>query len=181
VFGEGPSRARLMLVGEQPGDQEDRSGRPFVGPAGGLLDRALAEAGVQRARVYLTNVVKHFKWERRGKRRIHKKPNAEEIRACQPWLEAEIEALRPTVLVFLGASAAQAFLGRQFRVTEQHGQFVESTLAPFVTATLHPSAVLRARDEPSRTRMYDELVEDLRRAAHAASHSRRSGTTPAAR
>jgi DNA polymerase len=156
-----------MLVGEQPGDREDLSGRPFVGSAGSILDRALGEVGISRDSVYVTNVVKHFKWERRGKRRIHKRPNGEEIRACRPWLEAEIRAVSPRVLVCMGASAAQALLGRGFRVTREHGRFVESPLAPFVTATLHPSAVLRARDEASRTRMYEELVGDLRTAVEA--------------
>jgi uracil-DNA glycosylase len=154
-----------MLVGEQPGHKEDDVGRPFVGPAGGVLDQALERAGIVRDDVYVTNVVKHFKWERRSKRRIHKRPSTEEIRACRPWLDAEIAAVRPEVLVCMGASAAQALLGRQFRVTCQHGQFVDSTLAAFVSATLHPSAILRARDAASRAQMFDELVDDLRTSA----------------
>jgi DNA polymerase len=154
-----------MLVGEQPGDQEDLSGHPFVGPAGRLLDRALAEAGLDRSTVYLTNVVKHFKWEPRGKRRIHKKPNAAEITACRPWLEAEIELVKPVALVCLGATAAQALLGRQFRLTAHRGQAAESTLARFVMATVHPSSILRAPDDESRRREMERFVEDLRVAA----------------
>lgn len=164
VFGEGPETARLMLVGEVPGDQEDRQGRPFVGPAGQLLDRCLAAAGIDRAEAYLTNAVKHFKWEPRGKRRIHVKPNAREIRACRPWLEAEIAAIAPEVLVCLGATAAQALLGADFRVTRDRGRFLQSALAPYVTATVHPSALLRAPPE----RQADEIArftEDLRRVA----------------
>jgi uracil-DNA glycosylase len=172
VFGEGTPGARIMLVGEQPGDREDLAGRPFVGPAGKLLDGALADAGIDRDLVYVTNVVKHFKWERRGKRRIHKKPNTEEILACRPWLDAEIGAVRPSVLVCMGASAAQALLGRTFRVTAQHGRFVESELAPFVTATLHPSAILRAGGDQERDRMLHDLVADLRKVARAASEDR---------
>ena len=138
VFGEGSTRAQVMFVGEQPGDREDVEGKPFVGPAGRLLDEALVRAGIDRTKVYVTNAVKHFKWEPRGKRRIHKKPAAEEIAACRPWLDAEIDVMRPDVIVCLGATAAQALLGRQFRVTRQRGQFVESPLAPWVTATVHP-------------------------------------------
>src|SRR5438552_14499876 len=140
VFGEGPRRAAVLFVGEQPGNEEDLTGKPFVGPAGRLLDEALAQAGIDRALVYVTNVVKHFKWEPRGKRRIHKKPNAREIGACRPWLEAEIALIKPKVIVALGATACQALLGLQFRVTKQHGQFIESTLAPYIMATIHPSA-----------------------------------------
>ena len=153
-----------MLVGEQPGNDEDLAGRPFVGPAGKLLDRALAAAGVDRARVYVTNAVKHFKWEARGKRRIHQKPNAAELAACRPWLDGELAALRPRVLVCLGATAAQALLGRSFRVTKQRGELLDSPLAAGgkVMATYHPSAVLRAPDEDARTRMFEELVEDSR-------------------
>ena len=150
VFGEGPARPTLMMVGEQPGDAEDLAGHPFVGPAGKLLDRALAEAGIDRARVYLTNVVKHFKWEPRGKRRIHKKPNAAEIAACRPWLETEIALTKPHVIVCLGATAAQALLGRAFKVSQHRGTFVPSTLAPRVMATVHPSSILRAPDEETR-------------------------------
>jgi uracil-DNA glycosylase family protein len=147
VFGKGLTRSQLMLVGEQPGDREDLEGEPFVGPAGRLLDEALVAAGIDRDDAYVTNVVKHFKFEQRGKRRIHKKPNMAEITACRPWLEAEIEVVRPRALVCLGATAAQALLGRSFRVTRQRGEFVESDLAPLVTATIHPSAILRAPDE----------------------------------
>jgi DNA polymerase len=161
VFGEGGSRARLMLVGEQPGDEEDRAGHPFVGPAGRLLDRALTEAGIDRGLAYVTNVVKHFKWEPRGKRRIHTKPNAVEIAACGPWLEAELELIQPRVLICLGATAAQALLGRQFRVTVNRGKFVESPLAPFVMATVHPSSILRAPDDATRRAEMARFIEDL--------------------
>jgi len=146
VFGEGPAHAPLMLVGEQPGDQEDRAGQPFVGPAGRLLDRCLIAAGIDREAAYVTNVVKHFKWIPRGKRRLHGKPNAREIEACKPWLEAEIAVIKPKVLVCLGATAAQALLGRSFRVSRERGHPIPSTLAPHVLATVHPSALLRARD-----------------------------------
>ena len=162
VFGEGRRAAEVMLVGEQPGDQEDRAGAPFVGPAGRLLDTALEEAGIDRSQAYVTNVVKHFKWEARGKRRIHAKPNWTEIAACRPWLEAELAAVSPSVLVCLGATAAQALLGRQFRVTKQRGEPVESTLAPNVLATIHPSAILRQRDEESRREEMAAFVDDLR-------------------
>jgi len=164
-FGEGPAKARLMLVGEQPGNEEDLSGHPFVGPAGRLLDSALEEAGIDRAGAYVTNVVKHFKWEPRGKRRIHAKPNTTEIVACVPWLQAELELVKPRVLVCLGATAAQALLGRQFRLTQHRGEFVESTLAPFVTATIHPSAILRSTDSETRHAEKAQFVEDLRRVA----------------
>ena len=164
VFGEGLKRARVMLVGEQPGDREDVEGRPFVGPAGRLLDEALEEAGIDRGTAYVTNVVKHFKWQPRGKRRIHQKPNAGEIAACRPWLDAELAVVRPTALVLLGATAAQALLGRSFRVTQQRGEPVESELAPFVTATVHPSAILRAPDEDRATERA-AFVADLRRVA----------------
>ena len=167
VFGEGPSRANVMLVGEQPGDAEDLAGHPFVGPAGKLLDRALEEAGIERARVYVTNVVKHFKWEPRGKRRIHAKPNAREIGACRPWLDTEVALVRPRVIVCLGATAAQALLGRGFRVTQQRGSFVESPLAPLVTATVHPSSILRAPDDESRRQEMREFVSDLKKVAKA--------------
>jgi DNA polymerase len=165
VFGEGARQAEVMLVGEQPGNDEDLTGRPFVGPAGKLLDRALAEAGIDRARAYVTNVVKHFKWEPRGKRRIHARPNALEIAACRPWLEAELAVVRPKVLVCLGATAAQALLGRTFRVTRQRGAFVASALAPRVTATVHPSAILRAPDDLARRMEMERFVADLRRVA----------------
>jgi uracil-DNA glycosylase len=165
VFGEGLSSADVMLVGEQPGDKEDLTGRPFVGPAGTLLDRCLAEAGIDRDEVYVTNVVKHFKWTPRGKRRIHKKPNLEEISACRPWLEAELAHVRPQVLVCLGATAAQALLGRAFRVTRQRGKFVDSSLAPAVTATVHPSSILRSPDDLSREVEMEAFVADLRTVA----------------
>ena len=165
VFGEGPARADVMLVGEQPGDAEDLAGHPFVGPAGKLLDRALEQAGIDRARVYVTNVVKHFKWEPRGKRRIHSKPNAKEIGACKPWLDTEIALVRPRVIVCLGATAAQALLGRGFRVTQQRGTFVDSTLAPRVTATVHPSSILRAPDDDARRLEMAEFIKDLKKVA----------------
>jgi uracil-DNA glycosylase len=169
VFGEGARRAELMLVGEQPGNEEDLSGHPFVGPAGKLLDRALADAGIDRAVVYVTNVVKHFKWEPRGKRRIHKKPNAAEIGACRPWLDTEIALVRPRVIICLGATAAQALLGRQFRVTAHRGAFVPSPLAPYVLATVHPSSILRAPDDEARHREMKQFTNDLRTAARALS------------
>jgi uracil-DNA glycosylase len=167
VFGEGPSDASLMLVGEQPGDQEDLAGHPFVGPAGRILDRALSEAGIDRRLVYVTNVVKHFKWEPRGKRRIHKKPNSAEIGACRPWLETEIALVKPRVIVCLGSTAAQALLGREFRVTAHRGERIDSPLAPVVMATVHPSSLLRAPDEESRRRETQLFVEDLRKVARA--------------
>ena len=164
VFGEGLREAPVMLVGEQPGDQEDIQGRPFVGPAGKLLDRALIEAGIDRSRTYVTNAVKHFKWEPRGKRRIHQKPTWAELTACRPWLDAELAVVKPRVLVCLGATAAQALLGRQFRVTRQRGQLIASPLAEHVTATIHPSAILRARDD-QREAEYAAFVDDLRAVA----------------
>jgi DNA polymerase len=151
-----------MFVGEQPGDQEDQQGRPFVGPAGRVLDRALGQVGIDRQRVYVTNVVKHFKWEPRGKRRIHAKPNAAEIAACRPWLETEIALVKPRVIVCLGATAAQALLGKAFKVTAHRGERVESDLAPFVMATVHPSSLLRAPDEETRRRETKRFVDDLR-------------------
>jgi len=162
VFGEGSEEAEVMLVGEQPGDREDLSGRPFVGPAGKLLDRALEEAGIDRRKVYVTNVVKHFKFEPRGKRRIHKKPAAEEIAACRAWLDTEIGVVNPRAIVCLGATAAQALLGRTFRLTQHRGEFVASPLAPLVTATVHPSSILRARDDESRHEEMQRFVEDLK-------------------
>ena len=162
VFGEGPKRAQVVFVGEQPGDQEDRQGEPFVGPAGALLDKALAEAGIPRAQVYVTNAVKHFKWEPRGKRRIHKKPRVSEIKACRPWLEAELRAVRPTVVVCLGATAAQSVHGPQFRLMQHRGEVLPSALAERVIATIHPSAVLRAPDAEARRAAYEMLVTDLR-------------------
>jgi uracil-DNA glycosylase len=165
VFGEGLKRARLLLVGEQPGDREDLAGRPFVGPAGRLLDEALAEAGIDRADAFVTNVVKHFKWEPRGKRRIHQKPNWSEIAACRPWLDGELAVVQPDVLVCLGATAAQALLGREVRVTRDRGRLLETELAPAALATVHPSSILRAPDEDSRRRERALFVDDLRVAA----------------
>jgi uracil-DNA glycosylase len=165
VFGEGARRARVVLVGEQPGHEEDLAGHPFVGPAGRLLDRALIEAGIDRSTVYVTNVVKHFKWEARGKRRIHAKPSASEIAACRPWLDAELGVLEPKVVVCLGATAAQALLGRQFRVSAQRGRWVPSPLAPRVLATVHPSSILRAPDEEARHAEMRRFVDDLRTVA----------------
>jgi uracil-DNA glycosylase family protein len=162
VFGEGSEDAEVMMVGEQPGDREDLEGRPFVGPAGKVLDKALEQVGIDRDLVYVTNVVKHFKWRPRGKRRIHQKPNIEEITACRPWLESELELVQPRVLVCLGSTAAQALLGRQFRVTRERGRFVESPLAPRVTATVHPSSILRAGDDDARAQAMADLVADLR-------------------
>jgi len=164
VFGEGTRGALIMLVGEQPGDAEDRAGRPFVGPAGRLLDEALARAGIDRSEVYVTNVVKHFKWAaaERGKRRIHKMPRDSEIKACRPWLDAELVAVKPRVLVCLGASAAQSLLGKQFRVTQQRGKVMPSSLAPQVVATVYPSSILRAQDDASRHAQMEEFVRDLR-------------------
>jgi uracil-DNA glycosylase len=164
VFGEGPASAEAMFVGEQPGDQEDKAGRPFVGPAGKLFDRALADAGIDREQVYVTNVVKHFKWVGRGQRRIHQKPNWSEIAACRPWLDGELAAVEPRVLVCLGATAAQSLLGRQFRVTRERGKPVESDLAEHVLATIHPSAILRG-DPESREQEYAAFVRDLKAVA----------------
>jgi uracil-DNA glycosylase family protein len=164
VFGEGLETARAIFLGEQPGDSEDRAGRPFVGPAGKLLDRALEQAGIDRKLVYVTNVVKHFKWRPRGKRRIHQKPNLEEVNACRPWLEGELAVVKPRVLVCLGAVAAQALLGRQFRVSRQRGEFVDSPLAPKVTATVHPSSILRTSDEDREAAM-ELFVKDLENVA----------------
>jgi len=162
VFGEGAPDARVLFVGEQPGDKEDLEGRPFVGPAGAVLDKALLAAGIDRNQTYVTNAVKHFKWEPRGKRRIHKKPNALEIAACRPWLNIEIELVKPDVVVCLGATAAQALLGRSFRVTQQRGKLMPFEHAPYVLATVHPSSILRAPDEESRHREYRWFVNDLR-------------------
>jgi len=167
VFGEGEATSTVMFVGEQPGDREDVQGRPFVGPAGGLLDKALVEAGIDRTKVYVTNVVKHFKWEPRGKRRIHKKPNAAEINACRPWLEAEIQVIKPRAIVCLGSTAAQAVIGPKFRVSVQRGELVKSPLAPLVTATVHPSSILRAPTDEARHAEYAKLVDDLRRIKRA--------------
>jgi DNA polymerase len=162
VFGEGSARAQVFFVGEQPGDQEDKAGKPFVGPAGRILDEALVEAGIDRSTTYVTNAVKHFKWVARGKRRIHQKPAWSEIAACHPWLEAELEVVKPKVLVCLGATAAQALLGKQFRVTKERGTWVESELAAHVTATIHPSAILRQRTDEERHEEMARFVDDLR-------------------
>jgi uracil-DNA glycosylase family protein len=165
VFGAGRRSAKLILVGEQPGDREDRDGKPFVGPAGRVLDRALEDAGIDRADAYVTNVVKHFKWIPKGKRRIHQKPNREEITACRPWLEAELEVVKPKAMVCLGATAAQALLGSGFRVTRDRGKLVDTDLAPIATGTVHPSSILRVDDEDERRVARDELADDLREVA----------------
>ncbi|HEV3141153.1 MAG TPA: UdgX family uracil-DNA binding protein [Vicinamibacterales bacterium] len=169
VFGEGARTAEVLLVGEQPGNDEDLSGHPFDGPAGKLLDRALEAAGIDRSMVYVTNVVKHFKWEPRGRRRIHKKPSASEIAACRPWLDAEIGLLKPRVIVCLGATAAQALLGKQFKVTARRGELIPSTLAPLVIATVHPSSILRAADSESRHEEMKRFTDDLRKVRKALS------------
>ena len=168
VFGEGPKGAKMMLVGEQPGDYEDVAGKPFVGPAGKIMDRALEEAGIDRSKVYVTNAVKHFKWEPRGKRRIHQKPNSREIAACRPWLEAELRIVKPKLVVAMGATAAQTIFGPSFRVTRERGKVLSSKLAPRVLATVHPSSLLRQPDEASREREYKLFVADLRAAIRAA-------------
>jgi DNA polymerase len=162
VFGAGPTRAPVMFVGEQPGDQEDLQGQPFVGPAGALLDKALADAGISRDDVYVTNAVKHFKWEPRGKRRIHKKPRVSEVKACRPWLEAELRAVKPSVVVCLGATAAQSVFGAQFKLMQSRGKVFPSPIAERVVATIHPSAVLRAPDAEGRREAYQILVTDLK-------------------
>jgi len=161
VFGEGKQKSLVMFIGEQPGDKEDLAGRPFVGPAGALLDAALEEVGIDRTKVYVTNAVKHFKWEPRGKRRIHKKPNAAEITACRPWLQSEIRVVRPRAIVCLGATAAQAVIGPKFRVSVQRGLFVPSDLAELVTATVHPSSILRAPTDEARRLERARFVADL--------------------
>lgn len=162
VFGEGGRHARVMFIGEQPGDKEDLLGKPFVGPAGKLLDKCLEAAGIDRSQVYVTNAVKHFKWEPRGKRRIHKKPNMLEIAACRPWLDAEIALVQPQAIVCLGATASQALLGRDFKVSEQRGQLLQSWLAPVVMATVHPASILRAPDDETRHREIERFIDDLR-------------------
>jgi uracil-DNA glycosylase family protein len=164
VFGEGPVKARILMIGEQPGDQEDLAGKPFVGPAGKLLDKALAEANIERDDVYVTNAVKHFKWKPAGKRRLHQKPNSREIAACRPWLDAELEIIQPVVVVALGATAAQALMGRNFRVTKQHGEVLDAPWAKGFVATVHPSSILRA-PPPGRDEAYAQFVEDLRAVA----------------
>jgi len=165
VFGEGRRTARVVFVGEQPGDQEDLAGKPFVGPAGRLLDRALDEAGIDRRDVYVTNVVKHFKWEPRGKRRIHQKPNAGEIQACRPWLDVELALVKPQLVVCLGATAAQALLGTSFKVTQRRGELIEGIMDAPITATIHPSSILRAPDDETRRAEMARFVEDLKRVA----------------
>jgi len=167
VFGEGPERARIMFIGEQPGDAEDLAGHPFVGPAGKMLDRCMKEAGIERGRAYVTNAVKHFKWVPRGTRRIHSKPGSMEIAACFPWLEAEIAAVKPKIVVALGATAAQALFGRAFRVTRDRGRLVPSRWAPYAMATVHPSSLLRAPDEDTRHREIARFTDDLKQAADA--------------
>ena len=178
VFGEGPRKATVMLVGEQPGDAEDLAGHPFVGPAGKLLDTALEQAGIDRRQVYVTNVVKHFKWEPRGKRRIHAKPNAAEIAACRPWLETEISLVKPHVLICLGATSAQALLGKSFKVSKQRGDFVDSTLAPIVSATVHPSSILRAPDDEARREEMRRFVQDLKKIAREITRARSGDQGP---
>jgi uracil-DNA glycosylase family protein len=163
VFGEGPRVSSVLFIGEQPGDEEDHAGHPFVGPAGRLFDRALVDAGIDRATVYITNAVKHFKFEERGKRRLHKKPNGSEIHACRPWLEAEIELIKPQIVVCLGATAAQAVFGPDYRVTKDRGQFVTHPWAPHATSTIHPSAILRSPDEEQRHAEYEKFVADLKK------------------
>jgi len=165
VFGEGSRHAKVIFVGEQPGNDEDLAGKPFVGPAGKLLDKALVAAGIDRDEVYVTNAVKHFKWEPKGRRRLHKKPNGREIAACRPWLEAELEVLQPQVLVCLGATAAQALLGKDFRVSQRRGEFLESPLARHVVATVHPSSILRAPDDETRHSEMDRFIDDLKKVA----------------
>jgi uracil-DNA glycosylase family protein len=165
VFGEGPRQAKLMLIGEQPGDQEDRQGRPFVGPAGQLLDWSLAKAGIDRTQTYVTNVVKHFKWVPRGKIRMHSKPSSLEIKACRPWLDEEIRLVAPEVIVCLGSTAAQALFGMSFRVTRERGQFLQSALAPYVMATVHPSSLLRIEEDAARKDAIREFVRELRKIA----------------
>ena len=167
VFGEGSQHARVMLIGEQPGDKEDLAGKPFVGPAGSILDKALEAAGIDRREVYVTNAVKHFKWEPRGKRRIHKKPNQLEILACRPWLEAEIGVTKPQVIVCLGATAAQSLLGKAFKVTQSRGQLLPHQLAPYIMATVHPSSILRAPDDEKRHEEMALFIADLKVLASA--------------
>jgi len=173
VFGEGPASSQIIFIGEQPGDQEDLQGHPFVGPAGKLFDRALREAGIDRSVVYITNAVKHFKFEERGKRRIHQKPNSEEITACRPWLETEISLIKPRIIVCLGATAAQSILGNKYRVTKERGRFIEHLLAPHVTSTVHPSAVLRAPDAEQREIEYRHFVADLEKVRELLSRERK--------
>lgn len=165
VFGEGATEAKVLFVGEQPGNEEDLQGKPFVGPAGKFLDKCLIEAGIDRNQVYVTNAVKHFKWEPQGKRRLHKKPSAREIAACRPWLEAELAVIKPAVIAALGATAAQTLLGKEFRVTQHRGEWIRSPLAPHVIATVHPSSILRAPDDETRRSETQRFVDDLRKVA----------------
>jgi DNA polymerase len=165
VFGAGAPHAKVVFVGEQPGNDEDLAGKPFVGPAGRILDQALAEAGIDRGDVYVTNTVKHFKWEPKGKKRIHKKPNAGEIAACRPWLQAELSVLRPEVLICLGATAAQALIAKDFKVSQRHGEMLSSSLAPQIMATIHPSAILRSPDDESRHAAMRQFTSDLAKVA----------------
>src|SRR5690242_9272091 len=165
VFGEGSPHAKVMFIGEQPGDKEDLAGKPFVGPAGAVLDKALIAAGIDRDEVFVTNAVKHFKWEPRGKRRIHKKPNQIEIAACRPWLNAEIEVTKPQVIVLLGATAAQSLLGKDFKVTQHRGELIPSDLAPYIVATVHPSSILRAPDDDARHEAMRLFIEDIKQVA----------------
>ena len=167
VFGEGAPHAKVLFVGEQPGDKEDLAGKPFVGPAGGVLDKALVAAGIDRNETFVTNAVKHFKWEPRGKRRIHKKPNSIEIAACRPWLNAEIAVVKPQVIVALGATAAQAMLGKDFKVTQRRGELIEADMAPYIVATVHPSSILRAPDDDTRHEEMGKFIDDLRQVAKA--------------
>ena len=167
VFGEGTPHATVLFIGEQPGDKEDLAGKPFVGPAGGVLDKALVAAGIERGETFVTNAVKHFKWEPRGKRRIHKKPNSMEIAACRPWLNAEIEVVKPQVIVALGATAARSLLGKDFKVTQRRGELIESELAPYIVATVHPSSILRAPDEDTRHAEMARFIDDLKQVAKA--------------
>jgi uracil-DNA glycosylase len=173
VFGEGPERAKVLMIGEQPGDQEDLAGRPFVGPAGKLLDKALVEAGIDRDEVYVTNAVKHFKWKPAGKRRLHQKPNSREIAACRPWLDAELELVQPEIVVALGATAAQALMGRDFRVTQQHGQVLAVSWTKAFLATVHPSSILRT-PPPGRDEAYAQFVSDLKVVAKFCAKGRRA-------
>lgn len=180
VFGEGPAHAEIVMIGEQPGDEEDRKGHPFVGPAGKVLDRALVEAEIDRSDVYVTNAVKHFKFEERGKRRLHKKPAVSEIRACEPWLEAEISIVKPDIIVCLGATAALSIFGGQYRLTKERGIFVPHAWAPLATSTVHPSAILRAPDEEARRAEYGHFVEDLKKVRRELASSTRTRSSGAA-
>jgi uracil-DNA glycosylase family protein len=175
VFGAGAPDAEVVFVGEQPGFDEDLAGKPFIGPAGKVLDKALVAAGIPREEIYVTNAVKHFKWEPKGNQHIHKKPNASEVAACRPWLDAELQVLKPTVLVCLGATAAQALLGREFRVSKQRGQLMPSSLAPYVVATVHPSSILRAPDHESRHREMELFIADLKKIAKIIRGTKKSG------